>query len=148
MTIRQTQTRLRRDDTGAAAIEFALLAPALILMMVGVLQVGMAMQDYTAMRGLSADVARYTMVQYQTGNNISNSQIETWAENHALGAPYLLDQNRVNAVVSTPDDQRVDGATELQLVISYQMDSFLGFAGIEFPFITYTRPIFLLDEED
>lgn len=147
MTIRQLFSRLRRDDTGATAIEFALLSPALILMMIGVLQVGMAMQNYNALRGLSADVARYTMVQYQTGNTISNSQIETWAENHALGAPYLLHQDRVNAVVTTPSTQRVTGATELQLVISYQMDSFLGFAGIEFPFITYTRPIFLLDED-
>lgn len=147
MTIRQLFSRLRRDETGATAIEFALLSPALILMMIGVLQVGMAMQNYNALRGLSADVARYTMVQYQTGNTISNSQIENWAENHALGAPYLLHQDRVNAVVTTPGTQRVTGATELQLVISYQMDSFLGFAGIEFPFITYTRPIFLLDED-
>ena len=78
MTIRKLLNRIRRNDTGAAAIEFALLSPALILMMIGVLQVGVAMQNYNALRGLSADVARYTMVQYQTGNTISNSQIESW----------------------------------------------------------------------
>ena len=140
-------SRLRRDDTGAAAIEFALLSPALLLLMVGVLQLGLALQNYSALRGLSSDVARYAMVQYQTGNKISNSQIETWAKNHALGAPYLLKQSRVNAVVTTASTQRVTGATELQLVVSYQIESFLGFAGIEFPFVTYTRPIFLLDDD-
>ena len=144
MKTRSLLSRIRRDEKGASAIEFALLSPALILMMVGVLQVGIAFQNYNALRGLSSDVARYAMVQYQTGNEISNSQIETWAENHALGAPYLLDQTRVNAVVTTPDTQRVDGANEIQLVVSYQIESFLGFAGIEFPFITYTRPIFLV----
>ncbi len=146
MTIRSFLPRIRRDETGASAIEFALLGPIFLLLFMGVLQVGIAMQNYNALRGLSADVARYAMVQYQTGNEVSNSQIETWAENAALGAPYLLDQNRVNAVVTTASTQRVTGATELQLVISYQLDSFLGFAGIEFPFVTYTRPIFLLDE--
>ncbi len=138
--------RIRRDENGAAAIEFALLGPAFLLMLMGVLQVGMAMQNYNALRSLSADVARYAMVQYQTGNELSNSQIETFAENHALGAPYLLDQNRVNVTVTNADTQRVAGATELQVVVSYQIDSLLGFAGIEFPFVTYTRPIFLLDE--
>lgn len=138
--------RIRRDENGAAAIEFALLGPAFLLMLMGVLQVGMAMQNYNAMRSLSADVARYAMVQYQTGNELSNSQIETFAENHALGAPYLLDQNRINVDVTNASTQRVAGATELQVIVSYQVDSLLGFAGIEFPFITYTRPIFLLNE--
>jgi len=147
MTIKSLFPRIYRDEKGAIAVEFALLGPIFLLMFVGVLQVGLALQNYNALRGLSADVARYAMVQYQTGNEISNSQIETWALNHALGAPYLLDQNRVNAVVSTAGTQRVTGATELQLVVSYQIDSFLGFAGIEFPFVTYTRPIFLLDED-
>ncbi len=137
--------RITRDENGAIAVEFALLAPIFLLLLVGVLQVGMAMQNYNALRGLSADVARYAMVQYQTGNELSNSQLETWAENQALGAPYLLDQNRINATITNAATQRVSGATELQVVVSYQLDSFLGFAGIEFPFVTYTRPVFLLD---
>ncbi|MFB0611483.1 TadE/TadG family type IV pilus assembly protein [Aurantiacibacter poecillastricola] len=145
MTIISLFHRIRRDESGATIIEFALLAPMFLLMLMGVLQVGVAMQNYNALRNLSADVARMAMVQYQTGNSLTNSQIETWAENHALGAPYLLDQNRVNAVVTTPGTQRVAGATELQIVISYQIDSFLDFAGIDSPFITYTRPVFLLD---
>ncbi|MCB2065420.1 MAG: hypothetical protein KDE15_02125 [Erythrobacter sp.] len=86
------------------------------------------------------------MVQYQNGNEVSNSQIETWGENHALGAPYLLDQSRLNTVVTTPATQRVAGADERQIAIYYQIDSVLGFAGIEFPFISYTRPVFLLED--
>lgn len=146
MTFLSCLPRIKRDENGAMAVEFALLGPIFLLLLVGVLQVGMAMQNYNALRSLSADVARYAMVQYQTGNDVSNSQIETWAENAALGPPYLLDQNRINAIVTTSGTQRVTGATELQVVLSYQLDSFLGFAGIEFPFVTYTRPIFLLND--
>lgn len=145
MKTRLSLPRLVRDENGAIAVEFALLGPIFLLLLVGVLQVGMAMQNYNALRGVSADVARYAMVQYQTGNALSNSQLETWAENRALGAPYLLDRNRVNAVITTAATQRVTNATELQIVVSYQLDSFLGFAGIEFPFVTYTRPVFLMN---
>lgn len=146
MSIKPITFRITRDEDGAIAVEFALLAPIFLLLLVGVLQVGMALQNYNALRGLSADVARYAMVQYQTGNEVSNSQLETWAENQALGAPYMLDQDRINATITDAGTQRVSGATELQVVVSYQLDSFLGFAGIEFPFVTYTRPIFLLDD--
>ncbi|MGB3797573.1 MAG: TadE family protein, partial [Alteraurantiacibacter sp.] len=138
--------RIKRDENGVAAIEFALLAPFFMLLLMGVLQVGMTMQNYSALRGVSADVARYAMVQYQSGNNLSKSQLETWAENHALGSPYLLDKHRINATITEPGSQRVTGAKELQIVMSYQLESFLDFAGIEFPFVTYTRPVFLLDE--
>lgn len=146
MKIRSLLCRIKRNQDGAMAIEFALLGPLFLLMFMGVLQVGIALQNYNALRGLSADTARYAMVQYQTGNELSNSQLETWTENRALGAPYLLDQNRVNAVVTTPGTQRVTGATELQVTVSYQLDSFLEFADITLPFVTYTRPVFLMNE--
>lgn len=145
MKIRSLFYRIKRNQDGAIAVEFALLAPLFLLMFMGVLQVGIALQNYNALRGLSADTARYAMVQYQTGNKVSASQLEVWAENRALGAPYLLDRNRVNAIVTTPGTQRVAGATELQVTVSYQLDSFLEFADITLPFVTYTRPIFLLN---
>ena len=39
-------SRLRQDTLGAAAIEFALIGPAFIVMILGVLQVGMGLQSY------------------------------------------------------------------------------------------------------
>ena len=141
--------RIRRNDRGAVAIEFALLAPAFFIMLFGVMQVAIAMQNYNALRNVSADVARYAMIQYQTGNELSNSQLESFAENHALGAPYLLDQARVNAIITTPNaaNQRVTGATERRIIVTYQVESLLDFAGIDGPFLRYTRPVFLLDED-
>ena len=136
--------RLRGDTVGAAAIEFALLGPAFIVMMLGVLQVGMGLQSYNAMRNLSADVARYSMVQYQTGNQISNSQIRTWSRNHAQGAPYMLDPERLGVVVDDAGTQRVAGASEKSITVTYRITSVLEFIDIDGPTLNFNRPVFLL----
>lgn len=127
------------------AVEFALIAPVFLVLLFGVLHVGIALQNYNAVRSLSADVARYAVIAHQSGNTLNTSQIRTYAISHAQGAPYLLHGDRVNAVVTTPTTQRVAGAQEFQITVTYQIESLLGFAGIDAPFITYTRPIFVTD---
>lgn len=136
--------RLRNDETGSMVVQFALLGPAFLVMLFGVLQVGIALQQYNALRNVSADVARYAMVQYQTGNQVSNSQLRTYTLNTAQGAPYLLSSARINAAVTDASTQRVAGAKELDITITYQIDSLLDFADIGGPFITYSRPIFIV----
>lgn len=139
--------RLAQDDTGAMIIEFAILGPAFIVMLLGVLQVGMAMQNYNALRNISADVARYAMVQRQGGNNLTNTQLHNLAVSIAQSPTYLLNRTRVNASVTTAPNQRIIGADELTVTVTYQVDSLLGFAGIDGPYITHTRPIFLISDE-
>jgi len=143
--LRRLLRALRRQERGSVVVEFALVAPILLVLVFGVLQVGFALQNYNALRNLSADVARYAVIAHQSGNTLSTTQIRTYAINHAQGAPYLLQADQVNAVVTRPDVQRVSGATELQITVTYQIESLLDFAGIETPFITYTRPIFVTD---
>lgn len=143
MGARDLLRRLRVDTRGAMVVEFALLAPAFLVMVFGVLYVGMGLQNYNAIRNLSADVARYAMVQQQTGNTLSNTQIRSYALARARGAPYLLNVSSMGAFVTTPATQRVAGVRELQVVITYEVDNMLDFAGIPAPFLTYTRPIFL-----
>lgn len=138
--------RLRADRSGAVAVEFALLGTAFFAMLLGVLQVGIGMQNYNAIRNVSADVARYTMVQYETGNELSLTQIRSYALAAGQNAPYLLDFARLDAEVDTAETQRVDGATELTLQITYNVPMIVGFLGIEEPRIVYERPIFLLNE--
>lgn len=134
------------DATGAIAVEFALIGPALLMMILGVVQGGVALQQYNALRGVSADVARYAMVQYQTGNDLTNSQLRTYTRNYASGTPYLLDSERFEATVTDAATQRVTGATEKTLKVTYQMDSVLEYAKIEGPYVTYSRPIFLVND--
>jgi Flp pilus assembly protein TadG len=135
--------RLRRDTRGAMIVEFALLAPAFLILVFGVLYVGMGLQNYNAIRNLSADVARYAMVQQQAGNTLTNTQIRSYALARAQGAPYLLKVTNLGAFVTTPATQRIAGVRELEVVITYEVENMLGFAGISSPYLTFTRPIFL-----
>ncbi len=144
--LRSLFARLRHDTVGAVVIEFALLGPALIVMLLGVLQVGMGLQSYNAMRSLSADIARYAMVQYQTGNQLSNSQIRAWGRNHGRAAPYLFTSTRLDVIVEDAATQRVTGAKELTITVTYEITSVLEFIGIDGPELDFERPVFLLDE--
>lgn len=143
--MRSFLNRIVTDERGGAIIEFALLGPAFIVMMLGVLQVGLGLQSYNAMRSMSADVARYSMVQYQTGNTLSNSQLGTWARNHAQGAPYLMDTDRLGIEITDAATQRVAGAKELDITVTYRLTSVLDFIDIKGPTVDFSRPIFLLD---
>lgn len=135
--------RLVRDCRGGAAIEFGLLAPAFLVMFLGVLQVGVFMQAYNSLRNASADTARDVSVQYQTDNRLSHTQIAQLAMANATTAPYLLRSNRLEVTVELATTQRVPAATELTLEFRYQLPTFLGFAGIDGPELNYVRPIFV-----
>jgi len=138
--------RLRQDDRGAMVVEFALLAPAFLLLVLGVLYTGISLQNYNAIRNLSADVARYAVIQQQSGNNLSNSQLRTYAIGRAQGAPYLLRTSQFNATVVDAADQRIAGVRELEVNVTYQVDNMLEFAGIPALFLTFERPVFLAED--
>ena len=141
-------TLIRRtigDTSGSIAVEFGLLGPLAIAMMLGVLQVGIAMQSYNAIRNISADVARNATVQYQTNNTLTNTQIEQQALATAVNPPYLLMQDELDAVVIDAGTQRVTGAIEKTITITYQIPSILTLLGYSSPSISFSRPIFLFD---
>ena len=135
--------RLAIDRRGAAVIEFAFLAPLMIVLMLGVVQVGIGLQNYNALRNLSADMARFAMVQYASGNHLTNQQLKTFTESAGQGPPYLLAKTKLEAVIINAPAQRVAGAKELTMTLTYQIPSLLDSMGLAGPHITYSRPIFL-----
>jgi len=143
MTGRHFLRTIRLETSGAAALEFALVGPALIAMLLGVLQVGIGMQNYNALRNVSAEVARYAMVQYATGNNLTNNQLNGYAYTVGENSPYLLKNARLVSSVTDAATQRVTGATEKTLRLEYQIPSLLEPMGLRGPRITYTRALFL-----
>jgi len=142
--MRNLLKRLRLADAGSVAIEFALIGPALIAMLLGVMQVGIGMQNYNALRGISSDMARYSMVQYQTGNKLSDGQLTAYARSIATRSPYSLDGARLATQILTPNTQRVTGATEKTIVLTYEVPTVLGVIGFNDVPISYSRPVFLL----
>ena len=139
-------SRLRKNRQGAVAIEFGLLGLFMIAVLLGSVQVGMSMQRYNALRSIAADVARNTVVQYQGGNEITSDQIRMFATSKAQASPYFLPGEGLLCTVTTPGEQRVAGATEFNLEIRTQVDSITSVLGFDSFYITYSRPIFVLDE--
>ena len=93
MTIRARLNRFLRDARGSTIIEFALLAPVLIVATIGVFHVAIYMQNYNSLRSIASDTARRVMIEYQKENQVSPIEIEAIARSIAVGAPYLLEVN-------------------------------------------------------
>ena len=136
---------LLSDRTASAAVEFALIGPAFLAMFLGVMQVGIGMQNYNALRSISADTARWAVTNYQAGDQKTAIQMQQKATDLAAAAPYGLEVSpRFTVFVSSPTAQRVAGATEFRITVTYQVRTLLSVIGIgEIP-LTYTRPIFVI----
>lgn len=135
---------LIRDRGGSVAIEFAILGPTVIAMMLGVVQFGIGMQAYNSMRSVAAETARYATVQYQKSNSISNTALETQARAIATGNRYRLQTGDFTVTVTTPTTQRVTGAGERTISMTYSVKSILQIQAFPAIPLTYSRPIFVL----
>ena len=134
--------RLRDNRTGSTIIEFAILAPAIVTLFLGILQVGMWMQGYNALRSVAADTGRYTAVQYQKINNISNIDMATWARNRAINS-YLFKSANISTDVTDAANQQIVGVTEKTLTLTYTYESIMSVVGIADQTVTFARPIFV-----
>ncbi len=135
--------RLCEDCSGTSAMEFALVAPAFIVMMLGVMQVGLWMHGYNGLRAVASETSRYITVEYQKGNRVSNYDAAVWARNTALDSSYILDGGTVSTVVVDDANQNIAGITRKTLTVNYQMSSFLGMIGIDALDLSFSRPMFV-----
>jgi len=136
--------RLGRDRQGAVLIEFAILAPAILAMMLAVFQIGIGMQNYNALRAVAAETARYSVVNYQTANKLSTTQLRNYARSIASAPPYQLLADRFDAAVAPATKQRVAGATEMTITVTYTVPTVLAVIGLEDIPISFSRPIFVV----
>ena len=140
--MRRFARRLLRAEGGAAIIEFGILAPVIITLMIGTLQTGLWMQKHNALRSIAADTRRYVAVEYQRNNRISNIEMAVWARDHAI-SDYLFDGDLLSTRVEDAGTQNITGVTEKTLRINYTMESFLPFGAIGDIPVTFERPIFV-----
>lgn len=138
--------RLLGDSEGSLAVEFALIGPTFIAMMLGVFQIGIGMQNYNALRSVGSDVMRYAVVNYQTNNDLTNTQVRDYARSLAVNSPYLLDSHRLAVSVESVVTSRVAGTFEKTLTLTYSVPTALSIIGFgDFP-ITYSQSIFLIND--
>lgn len=143
--IRQAFSRLRKDEQGTTIIEFALLAPVIFGLFFGLIQIGISMQAYNSMRGVASDTARYAVVEYMKQNEVTDAAIQTKAVSIATSSPYLL-QNTVQVTITPVATPRVPGTFEKTLTVTYTPPNVLPFFNFVSPQLTFSRPIFVIDE--
>lgn len=136
--------RLRGDERGAALVEFALVAPIFLTLLMGVIQVGLHVQNTNAVRNLASDAARYAVVEYQRGNKLSTSQISMVIRARGVGPRYNLNTDRLNVTVTEPAS-RIGGVREMRIALSYDLPDFLAFVDNGAFQINYVRPVFLIN---
>ena len=136
--------RLRRSEQGGTMLEFALLAPAFMALLIGLFEVGIYMQNYNAVRSLAADAGRFAAVEYQRNNEIDEATLKSNIEAMAVADPYNLQSSRL--VVDVDEvSSRVSGAHEFELDVRYRLPDFLGSIGAANIEIAYERPLFVID---
>ena len=133
---------LRGDRSGSAIVEFGILAPAIVTLLLGVVQVGMWMQTYNALRSVAAESGRYVAVEYQKTNRISNVRMALWARNRAI-SDYMFEGSQLSTSVVDASTQSITGVTEKTLTLNYTMDSFMDIVGIDDIPVSFSRPIFV-----
>ena len=136
--------RFARDERGSIAVEFAMLSPLLFTMIFGVIQIGVSMQSYNAMRSICSETARYAIVEYMKKNEVSNDDIAAFAENVGESDKYLFMENLQASV--TDATSRVSTASEKTLTVRYTPPALVAFLDWAQPELTFTRPIFLIRE--
>ncbi len=141
--IQQFARRLHRDERGATVIEFAILGPALIAMLLGVMQVGLYMQAQNALSSVAGDMSRYMSVEYQKDNEITNAQLEALAYTRAVSAPYLLNGSRVGTTATNATLQPIANVREIELTLTYQVPNVMAFATMGPMQLSYTKSIFV-----
>src|SRR3546814_21182544 len=81
-------TKLRRDARGTTLVEFALASPILIMFMLAVMQTGMTMHAYSALREVIGSGGRAALVASQdtSAGVMSEPQVEALAKPRAFAA--------------------------------------------------------------
>lgn len=127
----------KRDD-GSTQIEFAFVAVLLVMILLGVVEMGRMVLAYTAIADAAKAGARYAMVHGvdRTGSGAdgpssasSYSQIQTVAQNYAAAG--LLDSSSVNVSVSYPNHSGTVAGNypgdPVQVTVSYTYTPLIGY---------------------
>lgn len=133
---------LLADRSGTSMVEFAILAPVIFGLLLGVLQVGFQMFSYNAVRSITADTARFTIVEYQKRDLLVAEQVASKAVAIAVNPPYSLNIDNLTATVTTPTTD-ITGTRKFLITLAYIPPNPLAFLGIKAPTVTAARVIYV-----
>lgn len=137
--------KLREDSSGSIVVEFALLAPLFLTLLIGVFHAGTYLQNHNAVRSVVSDAARFVTVEYQRGEGPTTPEIRAVILGRAVSVPYNLDTDRLNVEVTKLGTSRVAGATEFDINVEYVLSDWLPFVDLPGTTLRYSRPVFVVE---
>lgn len=81
-----------RDESGTAALEFALIAPVVFLLLLGIIELSMVMLTTSVMESATVNTARLGKTGYVAANTTRQQEIINSVKNRTAG---LLDPNKI-----------------------------------------------------
>lgn len=119
MTMKPLFSQLLRDERGVNSIEFAVLGPFFLILLLGTFGVGDYMQKNNAIRSAAADASRQVVIAYQRDNTLNEDEVVAIVRGIAVNAPYLLDTDALSITAVSAPSSRVGGTIEFELEIDY-----------------------------
>ena len=130
---------LRRNESGASAVEFALIAPVFITLMMGIVEFSMVLYTYASAGHATRDVTRRIATNRLTAANASTTlkpQLPAWVQNHATvnvaqTTPGTPATNQITVTVSFPTSKATPtsfmtvayGSSTLQTATTMQQEN-------------------------
>ena len=128
----------KSGERGAAAVEFALLLPVLVLILFGIIEFGLLLYDQQVITNASREGARAGIVQAATRPNLA--AITSVVTNYTGSYLVTFAGGAVNPSVTAPNGACVDfgnPATGLQVSVTYRYTFLvLGNLGFASPLLT------------
>jgi Flp pilus assembly pilin Flp len=116
-SVRHTLHRLHADCGGVTAVEFALVAPVLLGLMLGAIEFGRVAYTQGVVSFAAEEATRYAMVNY----DIDESDVRNLAQACLLG----VDPNRIDAIVVTGPVDPVDNTRAISVEVTYNFEFLL-----------------------
>jgi Flp pilus assembly protein TadG len=114
--------RFKRTEEGAAAVEFAIIVPVLVLLLFGIIDFGFLFNDYISVRQGAREGARLAVVDNQTPTANCPAGDLVCKTRERVGAPLYWDE--IDVAIKFEGD-RTPG-TDVSVCVDYPMDSKTG----------------------
>jgi Flp pilus assembly pilin Flp len=131
--------RRERRESGAVAVEFALLLPVLLLILIGTIQFGIVYSQYQVMEGAAREGARCAAVQAAGFTDcVPAERVEA-----ALPAGYEIDPGPVTVSVAGGGAACTPATVGQNVTVSWEQEFSLGLLGDLVPLLpdTVTRTV-------
>lgn len=117
---------MNKDESGSAITEFAICAPAILILLLGVFQIAFAVHAKNSMQSVIGEVGRNVAVGYLNSETelFGEGQVELLLTSTATNAIYRLNSDEIVATAEIVDSEYTD-IKELTMKINYNVPMFI-----------------------